>query len=100
MLDGGEDPRYIARRLTRFAVEDVGTADPSALPLAVAGWETYERLGSPEGELALAQVVVHLATAQKSKAVYREYGAARAAARENGSLMQRGRASCGAREWH
>ena len=54
MLTGGEDPRYIARRLTRFAAEDVGAADPRALPLAVAAWETYERLGSPEGELALA----------------------------------------------
>lgn len=87
MLDGGEDPRYIARRLTRFAVEDVGMADPSALTVAVNGWEVYERLGSPEGELALAQVVVHLATAPKSNAVYRAYGAARAAARETGSLM-------------
>src|SRR5690606_7178863 len=74
MLDGGEDPRYIARRLVRFAVEDVGMADPSALTVAVNGWEVYERLGSPEGELALAQVVVHLATAPKSNAVYRAYG--------------------------
>ncbi|MFN4089190.1 MAG: replication-associated recombination protein A [Alphaproteobacteria bacterium] len=87
MLDGGEDPRYVARRLVRFAVEDVGMADPSALPHAVAGWETYERLGSPEGELALAQVVVQLATAPKSNAVYRAYGAARSAAKETGSLM-------------
>jgi putative ATPase len=87
MLTGGEDPRYIARRLTRFAAEDVGMADPRALPLAVAAWETYERLGSPEGELALAQLVVHLATAPKSNAVYSAFGAAMRAARETGSLM-------------
>ncbi len=86
MLTGGEDPRYIARRLTRFAVEDVGTADPQALPQAIAAWETYERLGSPEGELALAQLVIYLATAMKSNAVYRAYGAAMRAARETGSL--------------
>jgi len=86
MLEGGEDPRYIARRLTRFAAEDVGMADPSALPLAVAAWETFERLGSPEGELALAQLVVHLATAPKSNAVYRAYNQARKLARETGSL--------------
>ncbi|WP_025823972.1 replication-associated recombination protein A [Asaia astilbis] len=86
MLEGGEDARYIARRLTRFAAEDVGMADPTALPLAVAAWETYERLGSPEGELALAQLVVHLATAPKSNAVYRGYNQARRLARETGSL--------------
>ncbi|QEH96350.1 replication-associated recombination protein A [Gluconobacter thailandicus] len=87
MLEGGEDPRYIARRLTRFAAEDVGQADPNALPMAVAASQTYERLGSPEGELALAQVVVHLATAPKSNAVYAAYKAARKLARETGSLM-------------
>ena len=87
MLQGGEDPRYIARRLTRFAAEDVGMADPRALPLAVAAWETYERLGSPEGELALAQLVVHLATAPKSNAVYAAWGEAQRAAKETGSLM-------------
>ncbi|NVN35481.1 replication-associated recombination protein A [Komagataeibacter swingsii] len=87
MLEGGEDPRYIARRLTRFAAEDVGMADPQALPLAVAAWETFERLGSPEGELALAQLVVHLATAPKSNAVYKGYNMARRAARATGSLM-------------
>jgi putative ATPase len=86
MLTGGEDPRYIARRLTRFAAEDVGMADPRALPLAIAAWETYERLGSPEGELALAQLVVHLATAPKSNAVYAAFGAAMRAAKETGSL--------------
>lgn len=87
MLEGGEDPRYLARRLTRFATEDVGMADPNALPLAIAAWETYERLGSPEGELALAQLVVHLATAPKSNAAYKAYGAARRAAKATGSLM-------------
>ena len=87
MLTGGEDPRYIARRLVRFAVEDIGMADPGALPQALAGWETYERLGSPEGELAIAQVVVYLATAPKSNAVYTALGAARAAAKSTGSLM-------------
>ncbi|MDW8314055.1 MAG: replication-associated recombination protein A [Rhodovarius sp.] len=87
MLVGGEDPRYIARRLTRFAAEDVGAADPTALPLAIAAWEAYERLGSPEGELALAQLVLHLASAPKSNAVYRAFGRAMAAARESGSLM-------------
>ncbi|MCQ8241442.1 replication-associated recombination protein A [Rhizosaccharibacter radicis] len=86
MLAGGEDPRFLARRLTRFAAEDVGMADPRALPLAVAAWETFERLGSPEGELALAQLVVHLATAPKSNAVYAAFGAAMRAAKETGSL--------------
>ncbi|MDO9712971.1 replication-associated recombination protein A [Paracraurococcus lichenis] len=87
MIQGGEDPRYIARRLTRFAAEDVGMADPRALPLAIAAWETYERLGSPEGELALAQLVVHLGTAPKSNAVYVAWGQAQRAAKETGSLM-------------
>ncbi|MDE2005973.1 MAG: replication-associated recombination protein A [Rhodospirillales bacterium] len=87
MLIGGEDPRYIARRLTRFAAEDIGMADPAALGQTLAAWETYERLGSPEGELALAQAVVYLGTAPKSNAVYTAFGAARAAARGTGSLM-------------
>ncbi|MBU8539775.1 replication-associated recombination protein A [Falsiroseomonas tokyonensis] len=87
MLTGGEDPRYIARRLLRFASEDVGMADPRALQIALAGWEAYERLGSPEGELALAQVVVHLGTAPKSNALYAGFGAAMRAAKETGSLM-------------
>ncbi len=86
MLAGGEDPRFLARRLTRFAAEDVGLADPQALPLAIAAWETYERLGSPEGELALAQLVVHLGTAPKSNAVYVAFKAATAAAKATGSL--------------
>jgi putative ATPase len=87
MLDGGEDPRYIARRLLRFAYEDIGLAEPQAALQAVAAWETYERLGSPEGELALAQLVIYLATAPKSNAAYKAYGAARRDARKNGSLM-------------
>ncbi len=86
MLDGGEDPLYIARRLVRFASEDVGMADPQALQIALAAWEAYERLGSPEGELAIAQAVVHLATAPKSIAVYRGLDAARELARTSGSL--------------
>ena len=87
MLAGGEDPRYIARRLVRFAVEDIGMADPNALTQALAAWETYERLGSPEGELAIAQSVLYLATAPKSNAGYAALGAARRAARDHGSLM-------------
>ena len=87
MLEGGEDPRYLARRLTRFAAEDVGLAAPEALNLALSAWETFERLGSPEGELALAELVVFLATAPRSNAVYKAFGAARRAARETGSLM-------------
>jgi putative ATPase len=87
MLNGGEDPRYIARRLVRFAAEDIGMADPNALTQALAGWETYERLGSPEGELAIAQVVVYLGTAPKSNAIYTAFGQARAAAKATGSLM-------------
>ena len=85
MLEGGEDPRFLARRITRMAVEDIGLADPQALTLCLQGWETYERLGSPEGELALAQAVIHLALAPKSNAGYRAYGAARKAARDSGS---------------
>lgn len=87
MLAGGEDPRFIARRLTRFAVEDVGLADPNALPQAIAAWEAYERLGSPEGELALVQLVIYLGTAPKSNAAYKAQGAASRVARETGSLM-------------
>ena len=87
MLAGGEDPRYIARRLVRFAAEDVGLADPHALPQALAGWDAYERLGSPEGELALAQVVLYLGTAPKSNAVNTALASAQGAARATGSLM-------------
>jgi len=78
MLDGGVDARYVARRLVRMASEDIGLADPRALRLALDAAETYERLGSPEGELALAQAVVYLAVAPKSNAVYVAYKAARA----------------------
>jgi putative ATPase len=87
MLAGGEDPRYIARRLVRFASEDVGLADPQALPHTLAAWDAYERLGSPEGELALAQAVLYLGTAPKSNAAYMAYKAAARAAKETGSLM-------------
>lgn len=87
MLEGGEDPRYIARRLLRFAVEDVGLADPQALNQAMDAWQAYERLGSPEGELALAQLVVYLGTAPKSNAVYKAYKQARFVAKETGSVM-------------
>ena len=87
MLAGGEDPRFIARRLVRFAVEDIGLAEPDALPQSIAAWEAYERLGTPEGELALAQCVIYLATAPKSNATYRAFQAAQGAADETGSLM-------------
>jgi putative ATPase len=86
MLDGGEDPLFIARRIVRFANEDIGMADPQAVHQAMAAWDVYERLGSPEGELAIAQAVVYLATAPKSISVYRGFGEARRRARETGSL--------------
>ena len=87
MLAGGEDPRYIGRRLVRFASEDIGMADPQALIVTQAAIETYERLGSPEGELALAQAVAYLGTAPKSNAIYTAYKAALRDAKEHGSLM-------------
>jgi putative ATPase len=87
MLAGGEDPLYIARRLVRFAAEDVGMADPNALVQALAAKEMYDFLGSPEGELGLVQAVIYLSTAPKSNAVYVAAGAAKRAAREYGSLM-------------
>jgi putative ATPase len=87
MFAGGEDPRYIARRLVRFASEDIGMADPNALTQSLAAWEAYERLGSPEGELAIAQCVVYLGTAPKSNALYVAIGEAQRAARATGSLM-------------
>ena len=86
MLAGGEQPEYIARRLTRIAVEDIGLADPQALTVCVSAWQAYERLGSPEGELALAQALIYLATAPKSNAAYMAYQQASAAARKTGSL--------------
>ncbi|SDE21146.1 replication-associated recombination protein A [Rhodospira trueperi] len=87
MLVGGEDPAYILRRLTRFAVEDIGMADPAAAEQAIAAWEIYDRLGSPEGDLAIAHLVVYLGTAPKSNAGYVALGAARRAAKRTGSLM-------------
>jgi putative ATPase len=87
MLTGGEDPLFIARRLIRAAAEDIGEADPMSLVLANAAKDTYDFLGSPEGEIALAQLTVHLAVAPKSNAVYVAFGAAMKAAKETGSLM-------------
>lgn len=87
MMTSGQDPAYIFRRLTRFAVEDVGLADPNALQIAIAAWSAYERLGSPEGDLALTQLVIYLGTAPKSIGNYRAQKAAYATARATGSLM-------------
>ncbi|MGH1353818.1 MAG: replication-associated recombination protein A [Thalassovita sp.] len=87
MLTGGEDPRYLARRITRMAVEDIGLADPQAQSVCLHAWEIYERLGSPEGELALAQAVTYLALAPKSNAAYAGYKAAMRMAKKTGSAM-------------
>ncbi|KLN61230.1 ATPase AAA [Kiloniella spongiae] len=86
MLAGGEDPNYIARRLLRFAVEDIGLADPNAMSQALHAWQSFERLGSPEGELALAQAVIYLGTAPKSNAAYAAYKSSVRSAKETGSL--------------
>jgi putative ATPase len=86
MIDGGCDPLYVARRVVRMASEDIGNADPRALELALSAWDVQERLGSPEGELAIAQAVVYLACVPKSNAVYRAWGAAQDDARAHGSL--------------
>jgi putative ATPase len=86
MLDGGCEPLYLARRMVRMAVEDIGLADPRAWQLTLHAWDTYERLGSPEGELALAEAALYLAIAPKSNAAYVAYGAARANVRETGTL--------------
>ena len=86
MIDGGCDPLYIARRVVRMASEDIGNADPRGLQLALDAWEVQERLGSPEGELAIAQAVVYLASAPKSNAVYKAFNQAMAAAKSSGSL--------------
>jgi putative ATPase len=86
MLTGGEDPRFLARRITRMAIEDIGLADPQAQGVCLHAWETYERLGSPEGELALAQAVLYLALAPKSNAGYAAFKGAMRAAKETGSL--------------
>ena len=87
MLSAGQDPKYILRRLTRFAYEDVGLADPNAIVEALSSWEIYERMGSPEGELVLAQLVIYLATSPKSNSVYKAFGKAMDVAKETGSLM-------------
>ncbi|WP_407351572.1 replication-associated recombination protein A [Luteimonas sp. R10] len=86
MLDGGCDPGYLARRLTRMAVEDIGLADPRALQMAIDAWDTYDRLGSPEGDLALAQLVLYLASTAKSNAGYAAFNAAKHDVREHGTL--------------
>ncbi len=86
MVEGGEDPRYLARRLTRMAVEDIGLADPQAQGICLDAWQSYERLGSPEGELALANAVIYLALAPKSNGAYVAWKAARRAAKDTGSL--------------
>jgi putative ATPase len=86
MLSAGENPLYIARRMVRMAIEDIGLADPQALQQALAAKETYDFLGSPEGELALAQAIIYLATAPKSNAGYSAFGAAMKRAKETGSL--------------
>ena len=87
MFTAGEDPLFIARRVVRMAIEDIGLADPQALVQAIAAKDTYDFLGSPEGELAIAQAVVYVATAPKSNAAYKAFGAATRAAREHGSLL-------------
>ncbi len=87
MLAGGEDPLYLLRRLTRFAMEDIGLADPNALPMAIAAWDAYERLGSPEGDLAIAELVIYLGSAPKSNRSYLAWGEATKTAKQSGSLM-------------
>ena len=87
MLAGGEDPNYILRRLVRFATEDIGMADPVALSQAVAAWQAFERVGSPEGDLAIAQCTIYLATAPKSNGVYKAFEHASGTAKESGSLL-------------
>jgi putative ATPase len=86
MIDGGVDPAYLARRLTRMAIEDIGLADPRALQFALEAWDTFDRLGSPEGELALAEVAIYLAIAAKSNAAYAAFGAVRRVIGETGTL--------------
>ena len=86
MMTSGQDPMYLFRRLTRFAMEDIGLADPNALQIAISAWQAYERLGSPEGDLALTELVIYLGTAPKSTANYRAQTSAYAFAQKNGSL--------------
>jgi putative ATPase len=87
MLDAGENPLYLARRIVRMAVEDIGLADPQALVIATAAKDAYDFLGSPEGELAIAEAVIYVATAPKSNAAYTAFGAAMRTAKEAGSLL-------------
>ena len=87
MMTSGQDPRYILRRLTRFAMEDIGLADPNAMQIALSAWQIYERMGSPEGDIALTELVIYLATAPKSISAYKAQNASYRAAREYGSLM-------------
>ena len=87
MMTSGQDPMYLFRRLTRFAMEDIGLADPNAMQIALSAWQVYERMGSPEGDLALTELVIYLGTAPKSTANYRAQTAAYRTARETGSLM-------------
>src|SRR5262249_55126361 len=87
MLDAGEDPLFLARRVVRMAVEDIGLADPQALVIANAAKDAYDFLGSPEGELAIAEAVIYVATPPKSNAVYNPFGVAKRTARESGSLL-------------
>jgi len=86
MLDGGCDRAYVARRLLRMAIEDIGLADPRAWQMAINAWETYDRLGSPEGELGMAEVAMYMASAPKSNAAYAAYGNARRVIRDTGTL--------------
>ena len=87
MITSGQDPRYVLRRLTRFAMEDVGLADPNAMQIALAAWQIYERMGSPEGDIAITELVIYLATAPKSISAYKAQNASYRAAKETGSLM-------------
>ncbi len=87
MITSGQDPRYVLRRLTRFAMEDVGLADPNAMQLALSAWQIYERMGSPEGDIAITELVIYLATAPKSISAYKAQNASYRAAQSTGSLM-------------
>ncbi len=87
MITSGQDPRYVLRRLTRFAMEDVGLADPNAMQIALSAWQIYERMGSPEGDIAITELVIYLATAPKSISAYKAQNASYRTARDTGSLM-------------
>ena len=87
MITSGQDPRYVLRRLTRFAMEDVGLADPNAMQIALSAWQIYERMGSPEGDIAITELVIYLSTAPKSISAYKAQNASYRTARDTGSLM-------------